>query len=131
VEILVFALFAVVAVVVGVLGHKAEKKRMSEMQAFASHMGLRLSTARTSEMERRFPLFSALREGSNRYAYNVMEGRHQDRPCCLFDYHYETYSTDSKGRRTTHHHHFSAVVVECGLPLKYILMLTYCLFYSM
>jgi hypothetical protein len=69
-------------------------------------------------MERRFSLFSALRQGSNRYAYNVMEGRHQDRPCCAFDYHYETYSTDSKGRRQTHHHHFSAVVVECGLPLK-------------
>jgi hypothetical protein len=47
-----------------------------------------------------------------------MEGKHQDRPCCAFDYHYETYTTDSKGRRQTHHHHFSAVVLECGLPLK-------------
>ena len=34
------------------------------------------------------------------------------------DYHYETYSTDSKGRRTTHHHYFSAVVVETAPSLK-------------
>jgi hypothetical protein len=28
-----------------------------------------------------------------------------------FDYHYETHSTDSKGRRQTHHHHFSFFIL--------------------
>jgi hypothetical protein len=35
-----------------------------------------------------------------------------------FDYHYETHSTDSKGRRQTHHHYFSAVIVNSKIPLK-------------
>jgi len=47
-------------------------------------------------------------DGSDRYAYNIMQGTASDgSPCSIFDYHYETYSTDSKGRRRTQHHYFS------------------------
>jgi hypothetical protein len=34
-----------------------------------------------------------------------------------FDYHYETHSTDSKGRRQTHHHYFSFFILQ--LPLSF------------
>jgi hypothetical protein len=97
---------------------KKEKQRALELGGWAAHEGFRFSPTRDPSMDGRYPLFSALRQGSNRYAYNVMHGRRKDRDACCFDYHYETYSTDSKGRRQTHHHHFSATLVETDLPLK-------------
>jgi hypothetical protein len=36
----------------------------------------------------------------------------------VFDYHYETHSTDSKGRRQTHHHRFCAAIVVSDFRLK-------------
>jgi hypothetical protein len=47
-----------------------------------------------------------------------MSGTWKNRPFLGFDYHYETYSTDSKGRRQTHHHHFSAVILGSSFLLK-------------
>ena len=35
-----------------------------------------------------------------------------------FDYHYETESSNSKGRRQRHHHRFSAVILGNYFPLK-------------
>jgi len=46
-----------------------------------------------------------------------MRGRQDHREAFAFDYHYQTTSTDSKGRRTTHHHEFSAIVIDSGLEL--------------
>jgi len=71
-----------------------------------------------SSLANQFPAFKALHTGSKRYAYNVMIGQTGERGIWAFDYHYETYSTDSKGNRTTHHHHFSCVVVDSGMYLK-------------
>jgi hypothetical protein len=62
--------------------------------------------------------FSGLNTGDNRYAYNISSGRQGAHGVCAFDYHYQTYSRDSKGRRTTHHHNFSAVILETALPLR-------------
>jgi len=69
-------------------------------------------------MEERFPNFTCLQEGSNRYACNIMQGTDAGHGVCAFDYHYETYSTDSKGNRTTYHYNFSVVIISTGLPLK-------------
>jgi hypothetical protein len=116
--ILVFVLFAALVIGAAIWGAKKEKERRLLLAGWASHNGMRYSAERDLGMERRYPLLRMLRQGDNRYAYNVMQGAHDGRPCCAFDYHYETHSTDSKGRRQTHHHHFSAVVLETGLPLK-------------
>jgi hypothetical protein len=47
-------------------------------------------------------------DGHDRYAYNILSGSAEDGARVnIFDYHYETYSRDSKGRRRTHHHYRS------------------------
>jgi hypothetical protein len=115
-------LFVVLVVVVGVglaiLGHMQARKRREELAALAESLGLRFDPDKDHGIEDRFGQFSCLRQGSRRYAFNILEGTYNNRQLCGFDYHYETYSTDSKGRRQTHHHYFSAVVVNSGLPLK-------------
>jgi len=69
-------------------------------------------------MDSRYPGLSCLQQGSERYAYNIISGEHDGRGLLAFDCHYETYSTDNKGRRTTHHHYFSAVVLDTEFHLK-------------
>jgi hypothetical protein len=57
--------------------------------------------------------FSCLRHGHSRYAYNIIQGHYNERPLCLFDYHYVTGS--GKNRRT---HNFSSVIIDTQLPIK-------------
>ena len=115
---LFFALAAAVIIVLAVLGHQQAKKRRMALEAWAASRGFSFDPSNDHQMDDRYPEFSCLRQGDDRYAYNVMEGHSAERPVSAFDYHYETHSTDSKGHRTTHNHYFSAVIVQTGLPLK-------------
>ena len=119
---LIIVVGVVVVIVLGVLSHLGEKKRRLALEQWARQRGLRFRPEKDRDMEDRYPVFSALRDGSNRYAHNILHGARHGRSLCGFDYHYETYSTDSKGNRTTHHHRFSALVVNSGLPLRPLLI---------
>ncbi len=122
-----FLMALVLALGIGafVLGKRAEQRRRAELTSLCERRGWRLSPAHDDSMEDRYAEFPSLGRGDDRYAFNVVEGPLPPgkddggaRRCCAFDYHYETYSTDSKGHRQTRHHHFSALVVECALPLQ-------------
>ena len=118
-------LLLVAAAVIGgiaYLAHLNERKRRQALEAWAARAGFVRRDGKDEGLERRFPLFACLREGSDRYGKNLMEGDRGGRRVCAFDYHYVTHSTDSKGRRQTHHHNFSAVVVDTGLPLRGLLL---------
>ncbi len=106
------------ALAVAVLGHLQAVRRRQELQKLAADLGLTFNPARDRRMQDRFAAFECLRQGAQRYAVNVLNGRLNGRSACGFDYHYETYSRDAKGRRQTHHHWFSAVVIDSGLPLE-------------
>jgi len=115
---IVFIVIGVIALIWGVIyAAQARKKRRLALAAWAAQRGLHFTPDEVSSLERRFDAFKVLRQGSNRYGYNVIRGTLKDRDLWAFDYHYETYSTDSKGNRTTHHHHFSAVIVDSALRL--------------
>lgn len=116
-ELILLLAIALVIVFV-VLGHQQQQKRKEAMAAWAKVRGLRFDPARDRHMDERYPYFSCLRRGGNRYAYNVITGSVNGRRVCAFDYHYETHSTDSQGRSQTDHHWFSAVIVDACLPLK-------------
>ncbi|MBE7559028.1 hypothetical protein HS125_08790 [bacterium] len=113
-----FVLFIVLVIVLAVYSSIAAARRKKELAAWAAAHQWTFSSGRDAGFDNRFPNFPPLQQGSNRYAYNVMSGPWRDRRSFAFDYHYETHSTDSKGRRQTHHHHFSAVIVGSDLPLK-------------
>jgi hypothetical protein len=111
---------AIVAVVIGlaVFGAYMSAKRRKELMAWAESKGLRYTQGKRRGVDSRFAEFKCLHKGKNRYAYDVMEGEWSERPIVAFDYHYETESRDSKGRRQRHHHHFSAVILGNYFPLK-------------
>lgn len=111
-----FGFIIVLICVVGAViwGLYAGKKRREAMGLLAEKLGLRFSAERNYQMADRYAFLDKLRQGSNRYAYNIMSGDFQGHDIAAFDYHYETHSTDSKGRRQTHHHHFSFFILTLG-----------------
>ena len=115
--------FVVVAVIAGIsiYGAMQVDRRRKDLAAWAHDNGLRFTDTNDYGMANRFPDFTCLRRGEDRYAYNVIRGVWNQRAIHAFDYHYETYTTH-KGRRQTHHHHFSAVIVTSDVPLKPLLI---------
>ena len=103
--------FFLVAIAIGIFGYLREKKRREAFQALANRLGLRyIRRDRTLADQYRF--LDKLRQGSNRYAFNILEGHLEGYPVKVFDYHYETHTTNSKGQRQTHHHYFSFFILE-------------------
>lgn len=109
-----FFIFLVFAIVIGVaayLGWLAEKKRREAFQVLAARLGLRF-VEKDKSIADRYRFLDKLRQGSDRYAQNILSGQYRNHPIIAFDYHYETHSTDSKGHRQTHHHWFSFFILE-------------------
>ncbi len=96
--------------------------RRQALAAWAAQQGLAFAPDKVGGVDSRYPSFACLREGSNRYAYNVASGTWHARSLLAFDYHYETHSTNSKGESETSDWYFSAVVVGSAVPLKPLLI---------
>ncbi len=115
--IVIIIVFAVLVVVAAIFGALAAKKRREALSALALRLGLRFSPEDDRDLAERFEFLDHLAQGSNRYAFNVLSGEYQQNEILIFDYHYETHSTDSKGRRQTHHHYFSFFILM--LPMSF------------
>jgi hypothetical protein len=109
--ILIIVLAVGLAVALVIIGYRLEKKRREAFQSLAARLGMTY-TARDSTIASQYRFLDALCRGENRYAYNVLSGTFEGYPARAFDFHYETHSHDSRGRRTTHHHHFSFFLIE-------------------
>lgn len=112
----------VIAIIAGAIFQSGREKKRSELlEGWADHNGFHFmpkARGTDSTFDERFPSFDCLRQGDNRYAFNIARGEKENRDVWAFDYHYRTQSTDSKGRTTYHHHNFSSVVVGSGMALK-------------
>ena len=111
-----FGAIIVVICIVGAIiwGIRAGKKRRSAMSELADRLGLDFAHERDYQIAKRYAFLDKLRQGENRYAFNIINGGFQGHEVAAFDYHYETHSTDSKGNRQTHHHHFSFFLLKTG-----------------
>ncbi|MEO5803875.1 MAG: hypothetical protein ABIR24_10120 [Verrucomicrobiota bacterium] len=116
-QIWIFIVVAIVIIVAGIFSSIAAKKRREAMAVLAAKLGLNFTTTHDTIIATRFGFLDRLGKGDNRYAYNILSGNYRGNDVLAFDYHYQTYSTDSKGRRQTHHHHFSCFI--CNLPMEF------------
>jgi hypothetical protein len=109
--ILMIGLFVTLLVAGIIYSLVAAKKRREELGTLAGRLGLNFSPDHDRNLPARFAFLDRLAKGSNRYAFNVMSGPFAGQTVLAFDYHYETHSTDSKGRRRTQHHYFSFFIL--------------------
>ncbi|MBN2211222.1 MAG: hypothetical protein JW709_07485 [Sedimentisphaerales bacterium] len=113
----VIIIFVIIFIVVGIIVSSiAARKRREELGLLAQRLGLVFTPGHDADMDNRYPFLGKLKQGSNRYAFNILSGIYNGHEVMVFDYHYETHSTDSKGRRQTHHHNFSFFILN--LPIS-------------
>ena len=115
--IFIFILFALLVVAGAIYSVIAARKRREELFELAARLGLEFRSGDDYALAERFEFLDKLAQGDNRYAFNILSGSYQQNQVLVFDYHYETHSTDSKGNRQTHHHYFSFFILL--LPLHF------------
>ncbi|MFT7517354.1 MAG: hypothetical protein ACI84O_001145 [Myxococcota bacterium] len=91
---------------------KYHKERRAGFVAWAQKNNFRFRPERDRGLANRFMFLNNLNNGSNRYGYDYLHGIYAGFTAHAFTYHYETYSTDSKGNRQTHHHNLGVVAIE-------------------
>jgi hypothetical protein len=113
----IFILFLLLIIGVAIYSAIAARKRREELLELATRLGLDFSAANNYGLADRFGFLDKLAQGSNRYACNVISGTYRQNPVLVFDYHYETHSTDSNGQTQTYHHYFSFFILL--LPINF------------
>ena len=106
--------FLVLVGVMAYVAHLQAKKRREAFQLLAQEFGFRFSPDKDYGLAGHYGFLEHMDDGSKRYAFNVLTGEVDGQRVQIFDYHYETYSTDSKGNRSTTHHYFS--IFTLSLP---------------
>jgi hypothetical protein len=115
--IFIFILFVLLIIGGAIYSVIAARKRREELTELAARLGLEFRPDNNCELAGRFGFLDKLAQGSNRYAFNVLSGDYRQNSVLVFDYHYETHSTDSKGHQQTHHHYFSCFILL--LPVSF------------
>lgn len=113
-EVFPVLIFVAVAglIIVGIIyGSVAARKRREALFQLAAELGLDYSAAKDHSLAQSYEFLNKLAQGSNRYAFNTISGDYRGQRILAFDYHYETRSTNSKGRRQTQHHYFSVFIL--------------------
>ncbi len=110
-EVLIIVGVIAAFILIAIFGSLAEKKRREQLAALALRLGLRFSPARDYSIPARFVFLKRVAQGSNRYAFNVLTGESKGEQVLIYDYHYETTSTNSKGRRQKTSHYLSIYLI--------------------
>lgn len=116
-EVVIFILVAALIIAGVIYSSIQARKRREALDRLANKLGFRFQASRDHDLPDRFRFLEKLDQGSNRYAFNLLWGELDGERVDVFDYHYETYSTDTKGRRTTNHHYFSFFILMLPRPL--------------
>jgi hypothetical protein len=98
-----------------VFGSRSAKRRRAALQAFAAQRGW-LWQESEPELARRWHGYP-FGTGSRHRVHQVLTGSHRGREIVLFEYSYETSSTDSEGGSSTTTHRYTVCVVRLPAPL--------------
>ncbi len=107
----VFVALVVVVIIGAIFNAIAQSKRREGLIELARRLDLNFDAGTHYSIPDQFSFLKQLDQGDNRYATNVLSGTYQQNKILVFDYHYETHSTDSKGHTQTEDHWFSFFIL--------------------
>lgn len=108
--VVIFVGIAVVGIVVHLI---LAGRRRDAMRQVAARLGLMFDPGRDKVLPKQYKFLDKLRQGSSRYAFNILSGRYKNHDIKAFDYHYKTGSGDSE-----HHHYISFFMLQ--LPRAFV-----------
>ena len=113
-KMVILAIILVIGFIVGsiILAAWHAKERRKALAKLANSLGFTFSPGKDFTIDDQYGFLKKLAQGSNRYAFNLMSGAYGGHDVLVFDYHFETRSSGSKGRRQTHHHYFSFFILH-------------------
>jgi hypothetical protein len=114
----VLGTFLVLAVVMIVLAARAAKRRRELVQKFAAERGWQWQESDPSLVKRWQGQPFGI--GQRRRAIHVLSGEHRGRQIVVFDYSYQTTSTDTDGKTKTMTHEFAVCAVRLPMALPAI-----------
>ncbi|MBN2181570.1 MAG: DUF3137 domain-containing protein [Sedimentisphaerales bacterium] len=109
---LIIIVFIGLFIVIGVFGYLSTLKRRQAMMALAAKLGLNFYYQKDWDIPRRYRFLDKLRQGRDRYAFNILTGNYRQNDVTIFDYHYKTGSG-----KDTHHHYLSFFLLS--LPASF------------
>jgi len=115
--LVLFLFFGAVAIALAIYGGIQARKRREGLADLARQFRLDFNPRENYSLADEYFFLDRLTEGSNQYAFNILSGNYRSHDVKVFDFHYETYSTDSKGNRQTNHHYFAFFILN--LPLTF------------
>jgi hypothetical protein len=108
-QFLFLGLFVVVAAVLGLRQGRAGRQRSVDLEILASRLGFdSFNASRDEEFALGWGFISRLDKGSNRYAYNLLQGKYHEHSLTVFDYHYQTGEGKNKNE-----HYLTILMLVC------------------
>jgi hypothetical protein len=98
-----------------IFGSRYEKRRTAALQAFAAQRGWHWQPTEP-ELARRWHGYP-FGTGSRPTVGHVLSGAHRGRPVLMFEYSYQTSSSDSDGKSSTTTHRYAVCAVRLPAPL--------------
>lgn len=113
----IFVIFIGIFIAVATYSVIYGQKRREELQTLAKKLGFMYSPEKDRHIDDRYRFLNSLRMGSNRYAYNIMNGLYEGHDTMVFDFHYQTGSG-----KDTSHHYFSFFIMDIEKPFPELLI---------
>lgn len=114
-DIITVSVFIVIGLIIYYVLWRNDKRRREALLNWAQSHGWSYYEHKDRQTYRHYSFLNRLRQGSNRYAFDILQGKWNEYPAEAFNFHYETYSTESNGqssRRRTHHHYLGVVLIQ-------------------
>lgn len=113
-EIVLFVVIVLLILAAIIYGTVLENRRRAALQSIAARLNLRYRN-RDASVAGTYSFLDHMTEGHSRYAFNILRGEYRGHSVLLYDYHFATTSTDSKGRTQTTDHYYNYTVLEQNL----------------
>lgn len=112
-QFLLFGLFFVLVVALGVFAYLRDKRRMEELRAVATRLGLRFEARGVRNMLGEVGRIAAMPQGRNIRPRNVMSGRYRGVEVRILDY---IFTTGSGKHQQTHRHAIAIGILPVNWP---------------
>lgn len=105
-------IFIILFIALGVYLSYLDRKRVDKIKNTARFLHLRYHKKDPYRIAANYKHLNQIRQGYNRYAYNVISGSYRKQFILMFDYHFETYYEDEDGDKQTEHHYLSGALIH-------------------